>query len=159
MSCPALTICVLLLSLSSQNFVTNNLPHKTLGAAVRLFYSFAILCTFPLQLFPSFLVEAYIFGPCDLPVWPRKILKNIFRTCLVILTCFVAIYAGKAFDHFVSVCGAVGSIPLGLVLHTVLHLYLFWKDTPPRVKVLHITLILVGAIESLLSVCITIMTW
>lgn len=77
----------------------------------------------------------------------------------MVLTCFVAIYAGKAFDHFVSVCGAVGSIPLGLILPTVLHLYLFWSDTPTPVKVLHMALMTVGLVACLLAMVITIMTW
>ncbi len=142
-------------------FVTNELPTKGfLGPMVRIMYSLAIICTYPLQLFPGTLIlEEYVIEPCGLAPARRKVAKNLLRLVVVVCTCLTAIYAGKALDHFVSLIGTVGSLPLGLMLPTLVHLCLFWSSTSPRLRVLHVVLVLVGLLAICLSFIITISTW
>ena len=142
-------------------FVTNELPTKgVLGPAVRVLYSLAILCTYPLQIFPGTLIlEEYLIEPCGLPPRRRKIAKNLLRMLVVVATCATAVYAGKALDHFVSLIGTIGSIPLGLLLPTLVHLWIFWKDTSVRRRCFHAFLVALGFVSMLLSGSITISTW
>lgn len=142
-------------------FVSNELPKKgILGPAVRIMYSVAIICTYPLQLFPGTLIlEEYIIEPCKLPPPRRKVAKNLLRLLVVVGTCMTAIYAGKALDHFVSLIGTIGSLPLGLMLPTLVHLWLFWRETSGRMRVFHVFLVALGILAIFLSFIITITTW
>ena len=142
-------------------FVSNELPKKgILGPAVRIMYSVAIICTYPLQLFPGTLIlEEYIIEPCKLPPPRRKVAKNLLRLLVVVGTCMTAIYAGKALDHFVSLIGTIGSLPLGLMLPTLVHLWLFWGETSGRMRVFHVFLVALGILAIFLSFIITITTW
>ncbi|GAB5032492.1 amino acid transporter [Nannochloropsis oceanica] len=142
-------------------FVTNELPTKgLLGPAVRIMYSLAILATYPLQLFPGTLIlEEYLVEPMGLVPSRRKVAKNGLRMCVVCCTCLTAIYAGKALDHFVSLIGTVGSLPLGLMLPTLVHLCLFWRTTTVAMRVVHVGLVLVGCLAIVLSCAITLSTW
>jgi|EP00624_Nannochloropsis_granulata_P005444 proton-coupled amino acid transporter len=142
-------------------FVTNELPTTgLLGPAVRIMYSLAILATYPLQLFPGTLIlEEYLVEPMGLVPSKRKVAKNGLRMCVVCCTCLTAIYAGKALDHFVSLIGTVGSLPLGLMLPTLVHLCLFWRTTTVAMRVVHVGLVLVGCLAIVLSCAITLSTW
>jgi len=142
-------------------FVTNELPTKgLLGPLVRIMYSLAILATYPLQLFPGTLIlEEYLIEPMGLVPSKRKVAKNGLRMFVVCCTCLTAIYAGKALDHFVSLIGTVGSLPLGLMLPTLVHLCLFWGTTTVRMRVVHVGLVLVGCLAIVLSFSITLSTW
>lgn len=90
-------------------FISNELPTKGfLGPMVRVLYSLAIMCTYPLQIFPGTLIlEEYLIEPCGLPAPKRKAAKNCLRTLVVVATCVTAIYAGKALDNFVALIGTV----------------------------------------------------
>jgi amino acid permease len=144
-----------------QPFISNELPTKGfLGPLVRVLYSIAIMCSYPLQIFPGTLIlEEYLIEPCGLPPPRRKLAKNCLRTAVVVLTCVTAIYAGKALDNFVALIGTIGSIPLGWIVPTLVHLWIFWKDTPGRTKALHALLATVGILSMVLSGSITISTW
>jgi len=131
-----------------------------LGPLVRVLYSLAIMCTYPLQIFPgTAILEEYLVEPCGLSPPRRKAAKNCLRAAVVVMTCVTAIYAGKALDNFVALIGTIGSIPLGLVVPTLVHLWIFWRETPARTKALHALLASVGAVSMVLSGSITISTW
>lgn len=131
-----------------------------LGPTVRILYSLAIMCTYPLQIFPGTLIlEEYLVEPCGLPPPRRKMAKNLLRTVVVVLTCVTAVYAGKALDNFVSLIGTIGSIPLGLIVPILVHLWVFWRDQSNRTRALNIFLATVGVVSMVLSGSITISTW
>lgn len=146
---------------SVEPFVTNELPTQgVLGPAVRIMYSLAIICTYPLQLFPgTIILEEYLVEPMGLVPSRRKVAKNVLRLLVVVGTCLTAIYAGKALDHFVALIGTVGSLPLGLMLPTLVHLCLFWGTTSVRMRVFHVFLVMLGCLAIILSFSITISTW
>ena len=53
----------------------------------------------------------------------------------------------------------IGSIPLGLIVPTLAHLWIFWPETPNRTRALHALLATVGFVCMILSGSITISTW
>ena len=87
------------------------------GAGLRLGYSFAVVCTFPLQMMPiADMVEAALAAPpCHLrrPSVGRRL---IARLGLIGLTCTVAVYGANQFDHFISLVGVLCSVPLAFAL-------------------------------------------
>ena len=87
------------------------------GAALRLGYSFAVVCTFPLQMMPiADMVEAALAAaPCHLrrPSVGRRL---VARLGLIALTCTVAVYGASQFDHFISLVGVLCSVPLAFAL-------------------------------------------
>jgi len=95
------------------------------GAVLRLGYSFAVVCTFPLQMMPiADMVEAALAAP---PCHLRRASvgrRLIARLGLIGLTCTVAVYGASQFDHFISLVGVLCSVPLAFVLPSLIYLRL-----------------------------------
>lgn len=101
-----------------------NLPQDSiLVIMTQLLYSFAILLSTPLQLFPAIrLIESKLFllsGKQSLRV---KWLKNFFRTGFVLLIAYIALIGGRNLDKFVSFVGCFACIPLVYMYPPILHL-------------------------------------
>ena len=95
------------------------------GAALRLGYSFAVVCTFPLQMMPiADMVEAALAAP---PCHLRRASvgrRLAARLGLIGLTCAVAVFGARQFDHFISLVGVLCSVPLAFVLPSLIYLRL-----------------------------------
>ena len=87
---------------------------------LRLGYSFAVVCTFPLQMMPiADMVEAALAAP---PCHLRRASvgrRLIARLGLIGLTCTVAVYGASQFDHFISLVGVLCSVPPAMATHTI----------------------------------------
>jgi proton-coupled amino acid transporter len=95
------------------------------GAALRLGYSFAVVCTFPLQMMPiADMVEAALAAPPCLLRRPSVGRRLIARLGLIGLTCTAAVYGASQFDHFISLVGVLCSVPLAFVLPSLIYLRL-----------------------------------
>ena len=95
------------------------------GAALRLGYSFAVVCTFPLQMMPiADMVEAALAAPPCLLRRPSVGRRLIARLGLIGLTCTAAVYGSSQFDHFISLVGVLCSVPLAFVLPSLIYLRL-----------------------------------
>ncbi|KAK6197565.1 vacuolar amino acid transporter 4 [Scheffersomyces amazonensis] len=108
-----------------QTVIILNLPQKSpFVIMIQLLYSFAILLSTPLQLFPAIrLLESKLFfrktGKNSLQV---KWLKNLFRFLFVLFVAYIAIIGGQNLDKFVSFVGCFACIPLVYMYPPMLHL-------------------------------------
>ncbi|KAK6463746.1 vacuolar amino acid transporter 4 [Scheffersomyces coipomensis] len=102
-----------------------NLPQTSpMVILIQLLYSFAILLSTPLQLFPAIrLLESKLFfrktGKNSLRV---KWYKNVFRFLFVVMVSYVALIGGQNLDKFVSFVGCFACIPLVYMYPPMLHL-------------------------------------
>lgn len=105
-------------------------------------------------------MERYLFSDRFHNASVRKTLKNSFRALTVVVTAIVALFcAGKAYDNFVSLIGSFCSVPLGLIIPIILHLRLYWNETPNSIKAFRIILIIIGTFGMVTSVYTSISTW
>lgn len=73
------------------------------SAALRLGYSLAVVCTYPLQLMPiADMVEGALAAPPFHLIQPSTARRLLARFALIALTCTVAVIGSAQFDHFVS---------------------------------------------------------
>ncbi|EGW32430.1 uncharacterized protein SPAPADRAFT_138769 [Spathaspora passalidarum NRRL Y-27907] len=107
-----------------QTVILLNLPQDSpMIIMTQLLYSFAILLSTPLQLFPAIrLVESKLFFTSGKRSVGVKWLKNLFRTLFVVLTAYIALIGGKNLDKFVSFVGCFACIPLVYMYPPILHL-------------------------------------
>lgn len=101
-----------------------NLPQDSvLVIMTQLLYSFAILLSTPLQLFPAIrLIESKLFFMSGKQSITVKWLKNCFRTLFVLLIAYIALIGGRNLDKFVSFVGCFACIPLVYMYPPILHL-------------------------------------
>ncbi|RLV93436.1 Vacuolar amino acid transporter 4 [Spathaspora sp. JA1] len=107
-----------------QTVILLNLPQDSpMIILTQLLYSFAILLSTPLQLFPAIrLVESKLFFTSGKKSPGIKWLKNLFRTLFVTLTAYIALIGGQNLDKFVSFVGCFACIPLVYMYPPILHL-------------------------------------
>lgn len=108
-----------------QTVILLNLPQDSpMVSLTQLLYSFAILLSTPLQLFPAIrLMESNLFFRKTGKNSPKvKWAKNLFRTISVLLICVIAYYGGQNLDKFVSLVGCFACIPLVYVYPPILHI-------------------------------------
>ncbi|KAK6455561.1 vacuolar amino acid transporter 4 [Scheffersomyces xylosifermentans] len=107
-----------------QTVIILNLPQKSpMIVLIQLLYSFAILLSTPLQLFPAIrLLESKLFFTSGKYSTRIKWLKNLFRFIFVSLVAYVAFIGGQNLDKFVSFVGCFACIPLVYMYPPILHL-------------------------------------
>ncbi|CAI5757121.1 unnamed protein product [Candida verbasci] len=107
-----------------QTVILLNLPQDSpMVIITQLLYSFAILLSTPLQLFPAIrLCESKLFFKSGKTKPSIKWLKNLFRTSFVLLTSYIAFMGGKNLDKLVSFVGCFACIPLVYMYPPMLHL-------------------------------------
>lgn len=90
--------------------------------SIRLLFSFAMFCTFPLMLLPAVrLVESGFFTPVSNPTLARKCQKNVFRAGYVAMLGCLAILGSTSLDSFVTIIGASFGCPLAFVFPLACH--------------------------------------
>ncbi|CUM68037.1 uncharacterized protein PRCAT00005752001 [Priceomyces carsonii] len=101
-----------------------NLPQDSIFVSIiQLLYSFAILLSSPIQLFPAIrLIESKLFNETGKFSLKVKWTKNLFRFFFVISTAMIAIVGGQNLDKFVSFVGCFACIPLVYMYPPILHL-------------------------------------
>jgi len=108
-----------------QTVVIANLPQEShFVQALQCIYSIAILLSAPLQLFPAVsILERGIFtDKSGRHNWKVKTSKNIFRSCIVLVTAVIAWLGAGDLDKFVSLIGSVACVPLCFIYPPILHL-------------------------------------
>ncbi|KAE8213591.1 hypothetical protein CF319_g5200 [Tilletia indica] len=108
-----------------QTVVISNLPQESrFVQALQCIYSLAILLSAPLQLFPAVsILERGIFtNKSGRHNWRVKMEKNIFRSCVVLVTAVIAWLGASDLDKFVSLIGSIACVPLCFIYPPLLHL-------------------------------------
>mmetsp|Transcript_56775 Transcript_56775/g.132761 ORF Transcript_56775/g.132761 Transcript_56775/m.132761 type:complete len:528 (+) Transcript_56775:75-1658(+) len=104
-----------------QTVVLNELSGP-FGSLVQISYIFAVVCTFPIAMFPTFTIcEAKLFGDFP-PSSRRKWLKNAFRMAVTLLMGLLAYQMAAYLPIFISMLGSFCSIPLAILFPAMLHL-------------------------------------
>ena len=110
----------------TQTVVLLNLPQDDKFVnAVQFLYSFAILLSTPLQLFPAIrIMENEFFSTSKSGKHSPyvKWQKNVFRFVLVLMCAFIAWGGAGDLDKFVSLVGSFACVPLVYVYPPLLHL-------------------------------------
>jgi len=96
------------------------------GSALRLGYSLAVVFTYPLQLLPIVhMLEGAMGSPLShCTSWPPLLRSIAARALLITTTCALAEAGADKFDHFVSLVGAVCSVPITYILPGIIYLKL-----------------------------------
>ncbi|ODV77929.1 uncharacterized protein CANTADRAFT_7404 [Suhomyces tanzawaensis NRRL Y-17324] len=107
-----------------QTVILLNLPQGDIMIIlIQLLYSFAILLSTPLQLFPAIrLVESKLIKKTGKDSTRVKWLKNCFRFFFVLLTSYIALVGGQNLDRFISFVGCFACIPLVYMYPPILHI-------------------------------------
>lgn len=106
---------------SVQTVVLNELSGG-FGSLVQICYVLAVVCGYPLAIFPTFTIcEAKLFGDFP-PTLRRKWLKNVFRTALTFGMGLLAYTMAAYLPIFISMLGSFCSIPLAIIFPAMLHL-------------------------------------
>ena len=128
----AITVSTLVITVSSlsylaygsdvEDLITLNLPHNDLTTLVRLVYSFGLLASFPLQMFPCLdIVEGFRWYK-SLPNWSSfpaaKFLMT--RTLLVVFCGIIAVLVPK-FGLFLDFIGAFAGTVLWFILPIIFY--------------------------------------
>jgi len=101
--------------------------HASVGASavLRLGYSLAVVCTYPLQMMPvADMVELTLAARPFYLVQPTVLRRLLARFALLGLTCTVAVVGAAQFDHFVSLVGVMCGVPLSVILPSLIYLRL-----------------------------------
>jgi solute carrier family 36 (proton-coupled amino acid transporter) len=105
--------------------MTTSLPEGTLATTVQLAYSIAVICTFPLQNFPSLEIVSLFLSTSmktecgHSPLWLQH--RNVIASALVCLLAIVAIATMENLDKVVSLMGSLLGCPLAFVVPALIH--------------------------------------
>ena len=81
-----------------------------------------MVISYPLMLnVANDIIESWLFGKIRLSRLKRRLIENLSRTVLGIITVFLAILANDKLDSFVSMIGAFACIPLAFTLPALFH--------------------------------------
>jgi len=130
----------------SKTFVIQNLDQNDWFVKVtRLLFCINLVFSYPLTVYPTNkILESFIFVKMLHNTPTRKWLKNLSRTIICFLGCFLSISFSNVLDKFLGVSGAVIGIPIILIIPTLCHYKLIAESR--RDKILDITLILFSII-------------
>ena len=126
-------------------------------------YCVAVLCTFPLMMYPPIkITERKLFRDEDgVPMESRsgrKWSKNVWRTVLVGICLGIAASTTKALDHFVSVIGATACVALAFTFPAYFHLKAVAEVTGEGVY-MDYGLIAFGVVGSIVALGAAILAW
>lgn len=161
--------------------LTANLPDGTIKCLVQLAFSLAIVCTFPLQLFPAIRVFESLATPKrEAPLThtnqtsyesvekvdgaklvqekPSMMKGNVCRGLLVLLLAYTAVMNVDKLDKIVSLLGSAFGVPLGCIFPSFIHLKLA-TDQPAWVTYVNMFVVVVGTVLSLALSVNVLATW
>lgn len=106
-----------------KSFVIQNLDETNIFIKVtRLLFCVNLVFSYPLTIYPTNKsIESFLFVRMLENTWQRKWLKNLSRTVVCFLGCFLSITFTNVLDHFLGVSGAVLGIPIILITPTLCH--------------------------------------
>eukprot|EP00736_Rhodelphis_marinus_P001903 Rmarinus@m.2733 len=160
-------VCVLFVSFSALNYaayggevkgpVTLNMPHgSTFVSTLQLLYCFALVCTYPLMLYPVVVIlESALISPKDSN---QQWKKNVFRTGLVTITAVISLVGRDSFDIFIAFIGSFCCIPLAFIYPALFHAYLV-PALPRRAVALNWIIVAFGVLMMSYCTYSTIANW
>lgn len=84
-----------------------------------------LVFSYPLTIYPTNkILESFLFVRMTENTWKRKWLKNLSRTIVCFLACFLSITFTNVLDQFLGVSGALLGVPIILIMPTLCHLIL-----------------------------------
>uniref|UniRef100_A0A7S2V727 Amino acid transporter transmembrane domain-containing protein n=1 Tax=Fibrocapsa japonica TaxID=94617 RepID=A0A7S2V727_9STRA len=124
-----------------------------------MMYVLAIIFTYPLMLFPAVQVmERIINSKVAVPPQRRLAVGNTLRVAVVLLTFVVSKVAGRWYDQFTALIGALCACPLALVYPPLFYLRLLWHKIGPMEKAREILNLAVGTVFLVVCTFTTVTT-
>jgi solute carrier family 36 (proton-coupled amino acid transporter) len=126
---------------------------------VQFLYSLAVLIGTPVQLFPAVrIMEGKLFGHrSGKRDTTTKWKKNVFRTCIVILSALIAALGAGDLDKFVALIGSFACVPLVYIYPAYLH---YKGIASTRVACIGDMLMMaLGLVGMVYTTCITVKIW
>lgn len=144
---------------STKTVVLLNMPQDSkMVNTVQFLYSFAIVLSTPLQLFPAIrIMENELFTRSGKYNPYIKWQKNVFRFVLVFICAFISWGGAADLDKFVSLVGSFACIPLVYIYPPILHLKAMAKTTWQRV--LDYTVFGFGIVACAYTTVLTVQQW
>ena len=168
--------CTAALGSSLQTVLTSSLDQTSgLTVAIQLAYVTAILCTFPLQMFPVYSITRSLMYKCGVLVRPPRgaalvgghsmgcdaagMKENVTRLALVCTMALVAIMEPQQLGHIVSLCGSLCGIPIGFIFPPAMHFTLTRETASRASKAADLGVLLVGVVMLVFTTTITVRDW
>jgi proton-coupled amino acid transporter len=134
-----------------------------LGVVVQLFYSTAVILTFPLQAFPAMEValrvsQQVLRGTPGMPNVEDDHFHNVFSTVIIVILGIIAACAMESLGNVVSILGAIFGIPLALVFPPLMHNALV-KSSSRITKIVNYAVVVVGIFAMAAASFNTIVMW
>ena len=138
--------------------LTVSLPDGVLACLVQLFYSIAVIFTFPLQIFPASEIVVHLVqkgmssGPSrPLPQWQRRALV----VALLIVLAIVAVAEMNNLGRVVSLMGSLLGCPLAFSFPPLIHN----RVVPSAPRMLNNAVAGLGFVAMVGATLITLATW
>lgn len=137
--------------------ITSELPNGVpLTYAVQGALVFALIMTFPVQLFPVIgIIEEKEWIYLDKWYLSRTLQQNIMRVLLALAATGIAL-AIPHFGLFIGLIGSFGSSMLAFILPTCFHTKLFWDDMGWIAKTRNFLIIAFGVLGGVLGTALTL---
>ena len=119
----------------SKSFVIENLDQSSFFIKfTRLMFCINLVFSYPLTIYPTNrIVESFVFAKMTENTLKRKWLKNLSRTIVCFLACFLSITFTNVLDQFLGVSGALLGVPIILIMPTLCHYILVAKTKTEKV--------------------------
>jgi proton-coupled amino acid transporter len=121
-------VCYLALTNKTESIVLLNLPvwptpGSSITAGVQTVQVVAILCTYPIVMFPVVkYMEARLLPQSGRHNTLQKWTKNVFRSVVVILISVLGVVCKDSLDNYIALVGGLCSAPVCLVYPGIMHL-------------------------------------
>jgi len=102
--------------------ITDSLPPQAWWTwVIKVLFSINLVISYPLIIHPANVVlESYLFGGWA-KTRKRQMSKNISRTIIVIISCFIAIIVYDKLDKLLALTGAVTCTPIAFTFPALFH--------------------------------------